>query len=231
MELVYMDGKKEPYTTSAIIAECAGIKHHAIQEHIRKQIARLEQFGKVSFKMRPLQSGQQAKDYILNEQQATLLITFLKNTEQVANFKTNLVKAFFEMREELSKFRMQRALEKPKRKTLHDSIENWEQAPKHAHSTMNNLLLKAVTDRNAKQLVEERGGYNGIDSLTSEELEQYQAFEDMAIAMISLNMSYQEIKAMAFRNKKTRLKGARSQQKRLSNNHTAEPFTLSLKRN
>ena len=208
MELVYMDGKKEPYTTSAIIAECAGIKHHAIQEHIRKQIGRLEQFGKVSFKMRPLQSGQQAKDYILNEQQATLLITFLKNTEQVANFKTNLVKAFFEMREELSKFRMQRALEKPKRKTLHDSIENWEQAPKHAHSTMNNLLLKAVTDRNAKQLREERGGYNGIDSLTSDELEQYQAFEDMVIAMIGLNMSYQEIKAMAFRNKKTRRRSA-----------------------
>ena len=203
-----MDGKKEPYTTSAIIAECAGIKHHAIQEHIRKQIGRLEQFGKVSFKMRPLQSGQQAKDYILNEQQATLLITFLKNTEQVANFKTNLVKAFFEMREELSKFRMQRALEKPKRKTLHDSIENWEQAPKYPHSTMNNLLLKAVTDRNAKQLREERGGYNGIDSLTSDELEQYQAFEDMVIAMIGLNMSYQEIKAMAFRNKKTRRRSA-----------------------
>ena len=208
MELVYMDGKKEPYTTSAIIAECAGVKHHAIQEHIRKQIGRLEQFGKVSFKMRPLQSGQQAKDYILNEQQATLLITFLKNTEQVANFKTNLVKAFFEMRDELSKFRMQRALEKPKRKTLHDSIENWESKPKHAHSTMNNLLLKAVTDRNAKQLREERGGYNGIDSLTSDELEQYQAFEDMVIAMIGLNMSYQEIKAMAFRNKKTRQRSA-----------------------
>ena len=208
MELVYMDGKKEPYTTSAIIAECAGVKHHAIQEHIRKQIGRLEQFGKVSFKMRPLQSGQQAKDYILNEQQATLLITFLKNTEQVANFKTNLVKAFFEMREELSKFRMQRALEKPKRKTLHDSIETWTNAPKHAHSTMNNLLLKAVTDMNAKQLREERGGYNGIDSLTSDELEQYQAFEDMVIAMIGLNMSYQEIKAMAFRNKKTRQRSA-----------------------
>ncbi|MEZ7652630.1 Rha family transcriptional regulator [Streptococcus sp. 27098_8_103] len=208
MELVYMDGKKEPYTTSEIIAECAGIKHHAIQEHIRKQIGRLEQFGKVSFKMRPLQSGQQAKDYILNEQQATLLITFLKNTEQVANFKTNLVKAFFEMREELSKFRMQRALEKPKRKTLHDSIETWPNAPKHAHSTMNNLLLKAVTDRNAKQLREERGGYNGIDSLTSDELEQYQAFEDMVIAMIGLNMSYQEIKAMAFRNKNTRQRSA-----------------------
>ena len=208
MELVYMDGKKEPYTTSAIMAECAGIKHHAIQEHIRKQIGRLEQFGKVSFKMRPLQSGQQAKDYILNEQQATLLITFLKNTEQVANFKTNLVKAFFEMREELSKFRMQRALEKPKRKTLHDSIENWEQAPKHAHSTMNNLLLKAVIDRNAKQLREERGGYNGIDSLTSTELVRYQALEDMAIAMINLGMTYQDIKSMVFRPKENAPQGA-----------------------
>ena len=148
------------------------------------------------------------KIYRLNEQQATLLITYLKNTGPVRKFKMNLVKAFFEMREELSKFRMQRALEKPKRKTLHDSIENWKQAPKHAHSTMNNLLLKAVTDRNAKQLREERGGYNGIDSLTSDELEQYQAFEDMVIAMIGLNMSYQEIKAMAFRNKKSRTKCA-----------------------
>jgi len=26
MELVYMDGKKEPYTTSEIIAECAEIE-------------------------------------------------------------------------------------------------------------------------------------------------------------------------------------------------------------
>ena len=208
MELVYMDGKKEPYTLSSIVAGCTGLQHHTITKTIRKHQARFEQFGKVGFKIQAMESGQSAKDYILNEQQATLLVTFLKNTEQVANFKTNLVKAFFEMREELSKFRMQRALEKPKRKTLHDSIVSWEHAPKHAHSTMNNLLLKAVTNRNAKQLREERGGYNGIDSLTSDELEKYQAFEDMVIAMIGLNMSYQEIKAMAFRNKKTRQRSA-----------------------
>ena len=209
MNIVYIDGKKEPYTLSSIVAECTGLQHHTITKTIRKHQARFEQFGKVGFKIQAMDSGQSAKDYILNEQQATLLVTFLKNTEQVANFKTNLVKAFFEMREELSKFRMQRALEKPKRKTLHDSIETWEAKPKHAHSTMNNLLLKAVTDMNAKQLVKSRGGYNGIDSLTSDELEQYQALEDMVIAMIGLNMSYQEIKAMAFRNKKKHAKEAR----------------------
>ena len=202
MELVYMDGKKEPYTLSSIIAECTNLQHHTITKTIRKHQERFERFGKVGFKIQAMDSGQSTKDYILNEQQATLLVTFLKNTEQVANFKTNLVKAFFEMREELSKFRLQRALEKPKRKTMHDSIETWPNAPKHAHSTMNNLLLKAVTDMNAKQLMASRGGTNGIDSLTSEELEQYQAFEDMAIAMIELKMSYQEIKTMMFRSKK-----------------------------
>ena len=209
MELVYMDGKKEPYTTSEIIAECAEVKHDTVQSLIRNHQEDFESYGIIGFKIRKLDGrGRPMKIYRLNEQQATLLITYLKNTEPVRRFKMNLVKAFFEMREELSKFRIQRALEKPKRKTLHDSIETWEQAPKHAHSTMNNLLLKAVTDRNAKQLREERGGYNGIDSLTSDELEQYQAFEDMVIAMICLNMSYQEIKAMVFRNKKTRHRSA-----------------------
>ena len=209
MNIVYMDGKKEPYTTSEIIAECAEVKHDTVQSLIRNHQEDFESYGIIGFEIRKLDGrGRPMKIYRLNEQQATLLITYLKNTGPVRKFKMNLVKAFFEMREELSKFRMQRALEKPKRKTLHDSIENWEQAPKHAHSTMTNLLLKAVTDRNAKQLREERGGYNGIDSLTSDELEQYQAFEDMVIAMIGLNMSYQEIKAMAFRNKKTRQRSA-----------------------
>ena len=209
MNIVYMDGKKEPYTTSAIIAECAEVKHDTVQSLIRNHQEDFESYGIIGFEIRKLDGrGRPMKIYCLNEQQATLLITYLKNTGPVRKFKMNLVKAFFEMREELSKFRMQRELEKPKRKTLHDSIETWRNAPKHAHSTMNNLLLKAVTDRNAKQLREERGGYNGIDSLTSDELEQYQAFEDMVIAMIGLNMSYQEIKAMAFRNKKTRQRSA-----------------------
>lgn len=203
MELVYMDGKKEPYTTSEIIAECADVQHHTITRLIRENKADFEELGILGFKIHKLDTrGQPKKSYILNEQQATLLITYLKNTETVRQFKLNLVKAFFEMREELSKFRLQRALEKPKRKTLHDSIETWPNAPKHAHSTMNNLLLKAATDMNAKQLMASRGGTNGIDSLTSDELEQYQAFEDMVIAMIGLNMSYQEIKTMMFRSKK-----------------------------
>lgn len=65
--------------------------------------------------------------------------------------------------------------------------------------------------------------------MTSDELEQYQAFEDMVIAMIGLNMSYQEIKAMAFRNKK-HAKEARESNKKAYRDQSAEPFTLTLKR-
>ncbi|MDG3132605.1 Rha family transcriptional regulator [Streptococcus suis] len=199
MELVYMDGRKEPYTTSDIIAECAGVQHHTITKTIRKNIERFERYGKVGFKIQAMTSGQQSKNYILNEQQATLLITFLKNTEQVATFKENLVKAFFEMRDEVAEFRYQRALEKPKRKELVKAISEWEQAPKHAHSTVTNLLLRGASGMNKKQLVAERGGLTGIDSLTSTELIRYHALEDMAIAMITLGMSYQDIKTMVFR--------------------------------
>ena len=54
MELVYMDGKKEPYTLSSIVAECTGLQHHTITKMIRKHQARFEQFGKVGFKIQAI---------------------------------------------------------------------------------------------------------------------------------------------------------------------------------
>lgn len=207
MNLVYLDGKKEPYTTSEIVAECADISHHAIQEHIRKQRERLERYGIIAFEMRKLNGrGRPEKLYRLNEQQATLLITFLKNTEQVAQFKENLVKAFFEMRDEVAEFRYQRALEKPKRKELVKAISEWENAPKHAHSTVTNLLLKSVTGFNAKQLRALRGEKIALNGLYSSELKEYQALENMVIAMIELNFTYHDIKTMV--NKKNALESA-----------------------
>lgn len=206
MNIVYMDGKKEPYTLSSIVAECTNLQHHTITKTIRKHQARFEQFGKVGFKIQAMESGQDTKDYILNEQQATLLVTFLKNTEQGANFKTNLVKAFFELRNEVVEFRYQRAIEKPKRKELVKAISDWESAPKHAHSTVTNLLLKAVTGFNAKQLRALRGEEIALNSLYSGELKEYQALENMVIAMIQLGFDYQDIKTMV--NKKNAQQGA-----------------------
>ncbi|MBS8056509.1 Rha family transcriptional regulator [Streptococcus suis] len=202
MELVYMDGRKEPYTTSEIIAECAEVQHHTITRLIREHKVDFENLGKVGFQIQAMTSGQHSKNYILNEQQATLLITYLRNTQPVREFKKNLVKAFFEMRDELANFKIQRALEKPRRKNLLEAIKNWENAPKQAYASINNLLLKAVTGMNAKQLKNKRGGHNGIDSLTSDELTNYQAFEDVAIALINVNMQYADIRELIMKKQK-----------------------------
>ena len=199
MELVYMDGKMEPYTLSSIVAECTEVKHRHLKILLNKHRKDFEIFGKMKFKISPSESGQNLRDYILNEQQATLLITYLRNTSPVKEFKMNLVKAFFEMRDELSKRQLQRELEKPKRKSLTEAIQTWDKAPKHAYSTLTNLLLKGVTGKNKTQLMKERESKNGIEGLTSVELTNYQRLEDMAVALINLNLSYSEIKNLVFK--------------------------------
>lgn len=123
MKLVYIDGRKEPYTLSSIVADFADVKHRHLKILLNKHKEDFEQFGKVTFKISPSEAGQMVRDYILNEQQATLLITYLRNTKPVRAFKKELVKAFFEMRDEVAKFRLQRALEKPRRKNLNGSYQ------------------------------------------------------------------------------------------------------------
>ena len=196
MNLVYLDGKKEPYTTSDIIAECAELKHDTVQSLIRNHKDDLEVFGVFGFEIRKPSKGslggRPRKIYHLNEQQATLLITYLDNTKPVREFKVALVKAFFEMRDELSKFREQRALEKPTHKTLNEAISKWDNAPKppHGYSIVSNLLLKLSTGKNKQQLTADRGGKTGLDCLTSVELAKYQAYEKAVIPLIELNMEY-----------------------------------------
>ncbi len=200
MNLVYLDGKKEPYTTSEIIAECAELKQDTVQSLIRNHKDDLEVFGVFGFEIRKPSKGslggRPRKIYHLNEQQATLLITYLDNTKPVREFKVALVKAFFEMRDELSKFREQRALEKPTHKTLNEAISKWDNAPKppHGYSIVNNLLLKLSTGKNKAKLTEDRGGKTGLDCLTSVELAKYQAYEKAVIPLIELNMEYSVIR-------------------------------------
>lgn len=210
MNLVYLDGAKEPYTTSEIIAECAEIERISVRKLIENHKEDLEVFGILSFEMTKINDGRgrPRKIYHLNEQQATLLITYLDNTKPVREFKKNLVSAFFEMRDELTKIRIERASERPKRLALNEAINRWENAPKMAYSTVYNLLLKGVTGYNKTQLTAKRGGETGIDCLNSIELAQYQALEDMAIALINLNFSYQDIKTMVFRQKEKLSQGA-----------------------
>lgn len=100
-ELVAMvDG--EATTTSLIIAEGTGVQHKNILELIRNNLNDFNEFGRVAFKTQPFETAggiQKREVAILNEQQATLLFSYMRNSEIVKQFKIRLVKKFYEMRD------------------------------------------------------------------------------------------------------------------------------------
>ena len=89
------------FTDSKIIAKGTGNQHKSVIALIKKQSKRLERFGILRFsdlKSTNPKGGRPTKICYLNEEQATLLITFLDNTDIVADFKVELVHQFYEMR-------------------------------------------------------------------------------------------------------------------------------------
>jgi phage regulator Rha-like protein len=87
------------------IAQFTNNKSKSIQDLITRNIKDFRDFGDLTILNRGVVNngkGEQPKEYFLNEQQATLLMTYLRNSEIVRNFKKELVKQFFKMREILN---------------------------------------------------------------------------------------------------------------------------------
>lgn len=92
----------EVVVTSLTIAQGAGVEHRAVLQLIDKHQAKLERFGTNAFEMRSQdRGGHPVRIALLNEQQSTLLMTFMRNTEKVIDFKVALVDAFFAMAKQL----------------------------------------------------------------------------------------------------------------------------------
>ena len=104
--LVFLSKNNLPLTTSLIIAEALERKHKFIIELIRNHEDDLNAVcGRGTFQTAPFATagGTQNREIaFLNEQQTTLLITFMTNTPKVVKFKIALVKAFYEMRQALA---------------------------------------------------------------------------------------------------------------------------------
>lgn len=97
-ELVFLK-RDDCFTNSLLIAEGTGVGHEKIKRAIKKYKRQLEKYGKLSVPYQ-LEStgGRPTEIYLLSEPQATFLITLLKNTETVVEFKMRLVDEFYKMR-------------------------------------------------------------------------------------------------------------------------------------
>ena len=197
--LVFVHGlNEEPYTTDKIIAEHSGNSLHAVKVLIYNHKQDFEDFGILSFEMTKLPGrGRPQKTYHLNEQQATFLITMLDNTPQVKQFKKSLVREFYAMKQELTQRQINRAIEKPQRKTLMDALKSWPNAPRHIYINMTQLLLKRATGgMTAQQIKKERHVKTALDGLTVKEQARYEQLENIAIGLVSLNKTWDEVKGV-----------------------------------
>ena len=113
--LVILKGN-DVFTNSWVIAEGTGNSHRAIKSIVDKYSDNFKEFGKLSYYSKWFENEKQKKIFsdnskgvsrektkieviLLNEPQATLLITYLRNTEQVRRFKKNLVFEFYRMKD------------------------------------------------------------------------------------------------------------------------------------
>lgn len=193
----------EPFTTSDVIAEFAGIQHHTVTRLIQQHEPDFKEFGSLRFEIEVRKrkvGATTAKHYQLNEEQATLLMTYLKNTEQVRAFKKELVRQFYAMRFELYKTQAAKVERKPVRASMTDAIKALPDSPHKAmkYGQFTNLAYLLALGKTAKQLRKERGAAKtatASDYMTAEEIALVSESENKIAVLIGIGMSYQEVKA------------------------------------
>jgi phage regulator Rha-like protein len=159
-----------------------------------------EEFGPLRFsdlKSPNPEGGRPTRVYNLNEEQATLLITYLKNTSVVRKFKIDLVRQFFLMKNELMKRQYERTALKPIRREMTDVIKEVD-ASVWAYKKYTDLAYKLITGKTAKTLRAERGApqkAKAIEYMTADEIHRIGELQYKIAVLLEMGMEYAEIKA------------------------------------
>lgn len=207
-DLVFLEPNKVdsvPFTTSKVIAEMTGMNHRRVKDAIRKYSNELEGFGLLGAYETESSGGRPEEIIKLNEEQATFLMTLLKNTPVVVAFKKELVRQFYAMRRELVKREVERVKLTPTRRELTDAIRD--NVPDSPHKAMwyrhyTDLAYRSAFGKSAAQLRKERDAPKGavaVDYLTSDELERVERATKQIGVLIEMRLDYQTIKGIVAR--------------------------------
>lgn len=208
MNMVFVkDGslKNEPYTTSKIIAECGGQEHESVVRLIGSYQKELRGLGKLhsvkeeypDLKSEKSKRGRPSKIFCFNEEQATFLITLMKNTPQVVMFKKNLVKEFFTMRQELQRRAIERETELNYRKELTTKIQSLLGNEQHKYIAFTQMLYKTVFGKSVNELREYYDAdkkKSPKDFMPAEDLQRLKVAEQKAVTLLELGYDYYQVK-------------------------------------
>ena len=199
MELVTVKNN-QIFTDSKIISDGVGIKHHSIQQLIAKYENDISEFGQLAFEMRPVKYSRGTnfeKIYFLNEEQATFIITLMRNNKTVVAFKKELVRQFYLMRqfifERQSKNWIQtREQGKLTRKAETDVLKSLVEYAKLQGSEHSDKMYITYT-----KLANKRCGVSGRDNATAQQLSNLTVAENIILhciqAGIDENKHYKDI--------------------------------------
>lgn len=197
-----------PFTTSIVISKFARVSHKYIKKQIVANRKDFETFGLLGAYTTESTGGRPGEYFRLNEEQATFLMTLLKNTPTAVAFKRELVRQFFAMRAELDRRQIRRAELKPIRRELTDAIQD---RPNHGewdfkHYT--DLAYKHAIGMNAAQLRKVRGAdkkAHAVDYMTAAEIEAVARAQAQISVLYQMGMAYEQVKMLLANSKLQRL--------------------------
>ena len=187
-ELVELKGN-DVFTNSKVIADGTNNQHESVVAIIRKYEKDILDFGNIDFSdLKSGKRGQPERVYYLNEEQATFVITLLRNSKIVVKFKKELVRQFYAMRRFLLEKQTRlwsdtRIANKQNRLKETDVIKLLVEYAKEQGSTHSDKLYMTYT-RLAKTII---GGKR--DNISASELNNLTLVESIILQTIRIDMS------------------------------------------
>lgn len=180
--------------SSRIISLGAKVKHQTVVKLLKKYEKEILNHGSWSgFK---IQSKGQKTEAFLNEDQAYLLMTFLRNSETVILFKSSLVKEYSKLRKRHEKlaeshakleYQQNRAMGKLHRRDLTDEIKPFVEYAKNKGSTGAHFLYTNITT-----WINKSCGLKSVKDADEVELANISSACDIAMSTINHGMENKE---------------------------------------
>lgn len=187
----------EPLLDSRVAARELGVEHQNLRELIE---GHSEVLGVIRFQTgkptKGSKGGRPERWALLDEEQALLLITMVKNTDAALEKKQALVRAFLAMRSALMETRISKVI----RRELTDAIKTSklnEDAHGWGYKLVTDLVYKIVLGMDAKHFRAAMGLADDAvvrEHLTSVQLVAVERLEKLAESMIQLGASYEKVK-------------------------------------
>lgn len=193
MELVKIN-RNEPVTSTLVIAQGMLVEHRAVMQLVDKYNDRLEKRGVMTFEMsKPLggKGGRPIQICWLNESQTLFLITLMRNSEVVLDFKDKLTLEFLKQKKIIAHllsqsnskdWKQERTIGKEARKIETDSIQIFCEYAKQQGSTHYDKYYKHFTNATYKALFILEQEYKDIRNILNLHQLQMLASADIAVS-------------------------------------------------